>query len=210
MEVQTRRADGERLFLIDVRQPDEHQLTRIDGADLIPMETIPRRLSDLEEMAEENVLVVFCHHGCEARMWSTGCEVREWNRVRAWRAELTVGVSTSIPAYSDIYSAAPSLKAFLAESVKRIAMPFYKVMFTKRFNSEGEEADRPENFVEVLGRSRPERREAEVIEPAGMHSQEVMDEDDAFLSIGTEVWEYEVADGRQQEFIDALEQSRKR
>ena len=42
-----------------------------------------------------------------------------------------------------------------------------------------------------------------------MHSQEVMDEDDAFLSIGTEVWEYEIADGREDEFISALEASQK-
>jgi hypothetical protein len=103
---------------------------------------------------------------------------------------------------------------FHAESFSRRerqteAMPFYKVTFTKRFNSEGEEADRPESFVEVLDGVVLNAAKAEVIEPAGMHSQEVMDEDDAFLSIGTEVWEYEVADGRQKEFIDALEQSRK-
>jgi hypothetical protein len=36
-----------------------------------------------------------------------------------------------------------------------------------------------------------------------------MDEDDAFLAIGTEVWEYEVASGREQEFIDSLELSEK-
>ena len=75
-------------------------------------------------------------------------------------------------------------------------MPFYKVTFTKRFNSEGEEADQPESFVQVLDGVVLNAAKAEVIEPAGLHSQEVMDEDDAFLSIGTEVWEYEVADGR--------------
>ena len=37
-----------------------------------------------------------------------------------------------------------------------------------------------------------------------MHIQETMDEDDSFESIGTEIWEYDVADGREQEFIDAL------
>ena len=36
-----------------------------------------------------------------------------------------------------------------------------------------------------------------------------MDEDDAFLSIGTEVWEYEITDGREQEFIEALERHRR-
>lgn len=88
-------------------------------------------------------------------------------------------------------------------------MPFYKVTFTKRFNSEGEEADRPESFVDLTDGVVLNASKAEVIEPAGLHSQDTMDEDDAFLSIGSEVWEYEVVDGREQEFIDALEASGK-
>jgi|SRR5215203_4994382 hypothetical protein len=88
-------------------------------------------------------------------------------------------------------------------------MPFYKVTFTKRFNSDGEEADRPETFVDTEDGVVLNALKAEVIEPASIHSQEVMDEDDAFLGIGTEVWEYEVAEGREQEFIEALELSQK-
>jgi hypothetical protein len=88
-------------------------------------------------------------------------------------------------------------------------MPIYKVTFTKRFNSEGEESDRPETFVQVVDGVVLNAAKAEVVEPPGMHSQEVLDEDDAFLSLGSEVWEYEVATGREQEFIDALEASRK-
>lgn len=108
-----------------------------------------------------------------------------------------------------VLNGSSSAESFSRRERQTEAMPFYKVTFTKRFNSEGEEADRPESFVEVLDGVVLNAAKAEVIEPAGMHSQEVLDEDDAFLSIGTEVWEYEVADGRQQEFIDALEQSRK-
>lgn len=88
-------------------------------------------------------------------------------------------------------------------------MPLYKVTFVKRFDAQGEEADRPETFVEapdgiVLNASR-----AEVIEPDGVHNEEALEEDDSFLSIGSEVWEYEIAEGRDQEFISALELSRK-
>jgi hypothetical protein len=88
-------------------------------------------------------------------------------------------------------------------------MPFYKVTYAKRFNSEGEEADRPESFAEFPDGVVLNASKAEVIEPPGLHSQDVMDEDDAFLAVGTEVWEYEVASGREQEFIDALELSQK-
>lgn len=59
-----RRIDaGEKVALIDVREPFEHQLTCIDGADLIPMNTVPQRLQEIEAKADESTLVIFCHHG---------------------------------------------------------------------------------------------------------------------------------------------------
>lgn len=54
---------GETLALIDVREPFEHAIASIDGAELIPMNTVPARLTDLEAQADGAVLVVFCHHG---------------------------------------------------------------------------------------------------------------------------------------------------
>ena len=51
---------GGGLQLIDVREPEEHAICRIEGATLIPMRTIPQRLGELDESAE---IVVFCHHG---------------------------------------------------------------------------------------------------------------------------------------------------
>jgi len=47
----------------------------------------------------------------------------------------------------------------------------------------------------------------ERLEPEGLHGNEEMDEDDDFLSTVTEVWEYDVADGREREFEDALKNS---
>jgi hypothetical protein len=87
-------------------------------------------------------------------------------------------------------------------------MATYKVTFRKRFSGDGEPADDPASFVQVADGVVVDARVAEQTEPAGMHPQEVMDEDDNYLSLGTEVWEYEVADGRDQEFIEALQNSR--
>jgi hypothetical protein len=84
----------------------------------------------------------------------------------------------------------------------------YKVTFRKRFNAQGEESDRPETFVHVVDGVVLNATKSEVIEPPAQHSQEVLDEDDNFESLGTETWEYEVADGREQEFLAALENSR--
>lgn len=54
---------GKPVRLIDVRELSEYQTTRIEGAELIPMRTVPAALQKLEGLAEDGHLVVFCHHG---------------------------------------------------------------------------------------------------------------------------------------------------
>ena len=51
------------FLLVDCRDPWEFQSCRIEGAQLIPMGTIPAHLQELDA-AEK--LVVFCHHGCRS------------------------------------------------------------------------------------------------------------------------------------------------
>jgi rhodanese-related sulfurtransferase len=63
LEVQRRLQAGEKLALIDVREPGEFQLARIGGAELIPMRAVPAELSRLDTQADETPLIVFCHHG---------------------------------------------------------------------------------------------------------------------------------------------------
>jgi hypothetical protein len=84
----------------------------------------------------------------------------------------------------------------------------YKVTFRKRFDGQGDEADRPETFVQVVDGVVLNAVKSEVIEPPAQHSQEVLDEDDNFESLGTETWEYDIAEGREDEFVAALENSR--
>jgi rhodanese-related sulfurtransferase len=62
-EIQRRLAAGEKLALIDVREPGEFQLARIEGAELVPMRTVPGELSRLDAQAADTPLIVFCHHG---------------------------------------------------------------------------------------------------------------------------------------------------
>ncbi|MCA1553727.1 MAG: hypothetical protein LC737_05050 [Chloroflexi bacterium] len=56
---------GEQPPIIDVREPWEHALVNLPQATLIPMNTIPERINELDPDAE---LVVYCHHG--ARSWN--------------------------------------------------------------------------------------------------------------------------------------------
>lgn len=46
--------------LIDVREPWEYEICHIDGARLLPMQTVPVRLAELDPEADT---VVICHHG---------------------------------------------------------------------------------------------------------------------------------------------------
>jgi len=48
------------LVLLDVREPHEYEIARIDGARLIPLSELPGRLRELDGRAE---IVTHCHHG---------------------------------------------------------------------------------------------------------------------------------------------------
>lgn len=52
---------GMPVRLIDVREPNEYALCRIDGSTLIPMRTVPEHLNELDN--DGPLLVIFCHHG---------------------------------------------------------------------------------------------------------------------------------------------------
>jgi hypothetical protein len=82
----------------------------------------------------------------------------------------------------------------------------YRVIFRERSDVEGERADNPPSFLE------PELEDGVVLDaafvgrlqPDSLHSSERIEEDDGFLGITSEIWEYDVADGRDQDFKDAL------
>ncbi|MFL6416450.1 MAG: hypothetical protein ACJ74Y_12375 [Bryobacteraceae bacterium] len=87
----------------------------------------------------------------------------------------------------------------------------YRVAFARRFQSDGNESDL--NPTAELDAELPDGVVADKVfvgrfDPESKHSQEVMDEDDAFLgSAAAELWEYDVIDGNEQEFLDAVRTS---
>ncbi len=62
-EVKEKLDAGERIVLIDIREPFEHQIARIEGAQLIPMGNVPQRLQSIEKTSDEATVIVYCHHG---------------------------------------------------------------------------------------------------------------------------------------------------
>lgn len=54
------RTDGNRVILLDVRQPQEYEAERLPGAVLIPLPELPERMSELPKDAS---IVVYCSSG---------------------------------------------------------------------------------------------------------------------------------------------------
>ncbi|MDH3650910.1 MAG: rhodanese-like domain-containing protein [Saprospiraceae bacterium] len=65
-ELQQRLSDKEQLILIDVREPHEHQEFNIGGK-LIPLGDLPASIDDLEEYANDEV-VLYCRSGNRSGM----------------------------------------------------------------------------------------------------------------------------------------------
>lgn len=51
---------GDDFILLDVREPGEHAAAAIQGSTLIPLGTLPQRVT---ELAKGKRIVVHCHHG---------------------------------------------------------------------------------------------------------------------------------------------------
>jgi rhodanese-related sulfurtransferase len=102
-EVQRRLQTGEKLTLIDVREPHEFQLARIEGAELVTMRNVPAELSRLDAHADDAPLIVFCHHGVRS------LNVVHWLREQGVEAcqsmaggidRWSLEIDTGVPRYS--------------------------------------------------------------------------------------------------------------
>lgn len=81
----------------------------------------------------------------------------------------------------------------------------YRVTFMERTNAAGEPSESPPDYAAidlpdgvVLDRTFVERTK-----PAALHSEERLEEDDSFLTVGSETWDHDVAAGRQNDFLPA-------
>jgi sulfur-carrier protein adenylyltransferase/sulfurtransferase len=59
-ELRQRMSHGEDIVLIDVREPYEFDICHLEGARLIPMQTLPEHI---DAFASTRPTVVYCHHG---------------------------------------------------------------------------------------------------------------------------------------------------
>lgn len=59
-ELKDKLKSGEKVFLLDVREPWEYALAKLEGSQLIPLGTLPQSLGKLDRNVE---IVAYCHHG---------------------------------------------------------------------------------------------------------------------------------------------------
>ncbi len=60
-ELKAMRERNEKLRLVDVREPDEWNAVRIEGAELIPLSQFQQLAT--AQLDPEDSIVLYCHHG---------------------------------------------------------------------------------------------------------------------------------------------------
>ena len=88
--------------LIDVREPAEWALARIEGAEFIPMGSIPAELQKLEGLADSGDLLILCHHGVRSLqvvLWLRARGVENCYSVAGGIDRWSCEVDASVPRY---------------------------------------------------------------------------------------------------------------
>jgi rhodanese-related sulfurtransferase len=65
-ELAARLKGGDALKLLDVREPEEHELAALPNSKLIPLGQLSARASEIASWKNEEI-VVYCHHGVRSR-----------------------------------------------------------------------------------------------------------------------------------------------
>jgi adenylyltransferase/sulfurtransferase len=90
---------GKQVTLLDVREPQEWQITHLEGAKLIPLGEVPARMNELDTADE---IVVYCHHGMRSARAITFLQKMGFSKLKnlvggldAW----AINVDESMPRY---------------------------------------------------------------------------------------------------------------
>jgi rhodanese-related sulfurtransferase len=90
---------GEVGLFVDVREPWEHQTSRIEGSTLVPLREIPANLARFQAASE---VIVFCHHGMRSLDTAAWLRSQGVARVRSMSGGIdrwSVEIDPSVPRY---------------------------------------------------------------------------------------------------------------
>ena len=98
-ELKTRQDNGDAIFLLDVREPHEYSMAKIEGSVLIPLGELPNSLNQLDKNLKSWRIAI---KGCEAPMpWASCCNKGFSNvknligGIESWSIE----IDNSVPRY---------------------------------------------------------------------------------------------------------------
>ncbi|MFP4063350.1 MAG: rhodanese-like domain-containing protein [Halochromatium sp.] len=86
--------DGQSPLLLDVREPWEHAICRIDGSQLLPMRQVPGTVADFDPARPT---VVICHHGIRSQQVALFLELQGFRRVINLRGGIAAWASDVDP-----------------------------------------------------------------------------------------------------------------
>ncbi|NBC47998.1 MAG: sulfurtransferase [Gammaproteobacteria bacterium] len=86
--------DEQPPLLLDVREPWEHAICRIDGSELLPMRQVPSTIGRLQA---NRPTVVICHHGIRSQQVARFLEQQGFGRVINLRGGIAAWASDVDP-----------------------------------------------------------------------------------------------------------------
>jgi rhodanese-related sulfurtransferase len=99
-EVKARLDAGEKLILLDVREPWEFETAHMDPAKLIPMGDVPSRAN--QELDPEEHIVVVCHHGVRSMSVTAWLRQQGFDKAQSMRGGIDAwsrSVDEKVPVY---------------------------------------------------------------------------------------------------------------
>jgi rhodanese-related sulfurtransferase len=101
-EAQAQLSSDHKPFLIDVREPEEFAVARLENAELIPMQSVPAELQRLEGMADQRDLIVICHHGVRSLQvvaWLRGQGIENCLSMAGGIDRWSLEIDSAVPRY---------------------------------------------------------------------------------------------------------------
>jgi adenylyltransferase/sulfurtransferase len=98
-DVKARLDRGESLVFVDVREPWEHQIGKIEGARLIPLGLLAASLQSLPDVDE---VICYCHHGMrslDAAAWLRFQGIEKAKSLAGGIERWSLEVDPNIPRY---------------------------------------------------------------------------------------------------------------
>jgi rhodanese-related sulfurtransferase len=98
-ELQKKKKTGEPFLLIDVRERWEYETCHIEGAQLIPMRTIP---ANLQQLDVDQDVICYCHHGqrsLDVAAWLRGQGVESAQSLEGGIDRWSMEIDPTVPRY---------------------------------------------------------------------------------------------------------------